>query len=67
MSHALATMRVDDKVTKIKTISDAKNSLLEKRRKKKEAVKQIYFYQYAYAEEWDSIIVLLLELFLNYT
>ena len=66
MSHALATMRVDDKVTKIKTISDAKNSLLEKRRKKKEAVKQI-FYQYAYAEEWDSIIVLLLELFLNYT
>ena len=39
MSHALATMRVDDKVTKIKTISDAKNSLLEKRRKKKEAVK----------------------------
>ena len=36
MSHVLATMCVDDKVTKIKTMSDAKNSLLEKggRRKK---------------------------------
>jgi len=39
MSHALATMCVDDKVTKIKTISDAKNSLLEKRQKKKETIK----------------------------
>ena len=38
MSHALATMRVDDKVTKINTMSDAKNSVLEKRQKK-EAVK----------------------------
>ena len=30
MSHALATMRVDDKVTKIKTISDAKTPYLKK-------------------------------------
>ena len=35
----IATMGVDDNVTKIKTMTDAKKSLLEKRRKKKETVR----------------------------
>ena len=52
MSHALATMHVDDEMTKIKTMSDAENSLLEKRQKK-ETIK--LFIIILMLKMWDSM------------